>query len=104
MVELAQQPPPEAVLALFDSLAGAVTRSLAARSPAELAAPGLREGQYALDLDADAVVVGPLLDADSRSCPKRPEGWSRAGGNGITVVVDPVDGSTNAARVWPTGR
>jgi len=56
-------------------------------------------GQYALDVVADAAVVPLLVDAglgvlseeSGRHHPERP----------VTVVVDPVDGSTNASRRLP---
>ncbi len=59
---------------------------------------GEREGQYALDLVADDAVCDVLLRAGlavfSEESGKRGEGP-------IVVVVDPVDGSTNADRGIP---
>jgi fructose-1,6-bisphosphatase/inositol monophosphatase family enzyme len=60
---------------------------------------GTRPGQYFSDLAADGVVVelltghglGVLSEESGRHHPERP----------ITVVVDPVDGSTNASRGIP---
>jgi fructose-1,6-bisphosphatase/inositol monophosphatase family enzyme len=60
---------------------------------------GTRAGQYRSDLAADAVAVASLLDAgvgvlseeSGRHAPERP----------VTVVVDPLDGSTNAHRRVP---
>jgi myo-inositol-1(or 4)-monophosphatase len=58
-----------------------------------------RPSQYAIDVAADAAAIGVLLDAglgvlseeSGRHHPERP----------VTVVVDPVDGSTNASRRLP---
>jgi myo-inositol-1(or 4)-monophosphatase len=58
-----------------------------------------RPSQYAIDLAADSAAVPVLLDAglgvlseeSGRHHPERP----------VTVVIDPVDGSTNASRRLP---
>lgn len=60
---------------------------------------GTREGQYRSDLAADGVAVGILDDAglgvfSEESGHHHPE-------RDVVVVVDPVDGSTNAARGLP---
>ncbi|MGQ0617998.1 MAG: inositol monophosphatase family protein [Acidimicrobiia bacterium] len=60
---------------------------------------GTRPGQYRSDLAADAAAVevltgrgfGVLSEESGRHHPERP----------VTVVVDPVDGSTNASRGLP---
>src|SRR3954447_521127 len=60
---------------------------------------GTRAGQYKSDLAADAAAVeilvrnglGVLSEESGRHHPERP----------ITVVVDPLDGSTNASRGIP---
>lgn len=64
-----------------------------------LRAPGEREGQYALDIDSDRAVhdvLGPagvgVLSEESGLT--RPD-------SAVVVVVDPVDGSTNASRGIP---
>lgn len=65
----------------------------------DLGAPGNRDGQYALDLTTDAAAVaaleaaglGILSEESGRHHPDRE----------ICVVVDPVDGSTNASRGIP---
>lgn len=62
-------------------------------------APGERPGQYALDLVTDAVAVealvgaglGVLSEESGRHHPERD----------VCVVVDPIDGSTNASRGIP---
>jgi fructose-1,6-bisphosphatase/inositol monophosphatase family enzyme len=63
---------------------------------------GVRDGQYAVDLDADRVCLDILYAAGYRVLSEEsgvtgPEG-SRAA---PIVVVDPIDGSTNASRHVP---
>ncbi|HYN32326.1 MAG TPA: inositol monophosphatase [Ilumatobacteraceae bacterium] len=89
------------VLALFaaicDQTAEVVTRTTDWRES------GVRPGQYRVDLDVDAVCVAPLLGAgfsvlSEESGLQRPAG----GRSGLgTVVVDPLDGSTNASLGLP---
>lgn len=60
---------------------------------------GLKAGQYRSDLTADAAALAVLDDAgvgvlSEESGRRRPEAT-------VTVVVDPLDGSTNAARGVP---
>jgi fructose-1,6-bisphosphatase/inositol monophosphatase family enzyme len=63
---------------------------------------GVREGQYAVDLEADAVCLDVLYGAGYRVLSEEsgvtgPPGSSTA----PIVVVDPLDGSTNASRGVP---
>ena len=81
---------------LFDRVSDAVAAVVAG---ADLTASGERPGQYRLDLDADAVAVTPLLDAGLGVLSE--ESGRHGVGRDITVVVDPVDGSTNASRGLP---
>lgn len=85
---------------LFHSAADAVGAVLAANS--NWGASGIRHGQYAVDLDADAVCIGLLHGAGYRVLS---EESGVSGGPGSTsapiVVVDPLDGSTNASRQIP---
>ncbi len=59
-----------------------------------------RAGQYALDLVADAAVLEVLHRAPVRVLSEE-LGWSGPPDAAITVVVDPVDGSTNCSRDIP---
>src|SRR5271165_4824016 len=59
-----------------------------------------RAGQYALDLVADAAVLEVLHRAPVRVLSEE-SGWSGPPDAAITVVVDPVDGSTNCSRDLP---
>ena len=59
---------------------------------------GGRDGQYAVDLDVDDVAVGLLVDAGFAVLS---EESGRSGDGDRIVVVDPLDGSTNASRGIP---
>ncbi len=59
---------------------------------------GERDGQYVHDVVADELLLQPLLDAGFRVLS---EESGIIGKGSITVVVDPVDGSTNASQGLP---
>ena len=90
-----------ALLEAAASAAGEAVRAhtLAASNARELRRRGHRPGQYQLDLTADAAVlevlagagVGVLSEESGLTDPGAP----------VVVVVDPVDGSTNASRGIP---
>ena len=88
---------PDVVIHLLDEVAEAVAQRL--REVDKRPLSGVRPGQYVVDLHADAVVVDRLTDAgwgvlseeSGLHHPERP----------VTVVVDPLDGSTNASRGVP---
>lgn len=69
--------------------------------------PGTRPGQYALDLVADEAVVPVLADAgmevlsEESGLSARAPGPAATGRAPLLAVVDPVDGSTNAALGIP---
>jgi fructose-1,6-bisphosphatase/inositol monophosphatase family enzyme len=83
--------------AALDEAAGAIRAALAGLDDWGLA--GTRPGQYFSDLAADVAAVevltghglGVLSEESGRHFPER----------AVTVVVDPVDGSTNASRGIP---
>ena len=85
------------LLALLHEAATAVAAALG--EVADWGPSGSTPGQYRSDLAADAAAVGMLLDAgvgvlseeSGRHHPERP----------VTVVLDPLDGSTNAHRGVP---
>ncbi len=85
------------LLAVFDATVQAVHRALA--DVADWRPTTERPSQYAIDVAADGAAVpvlvaaglGVLSEESGRHHPDRP----------ITVVVDPVDGSTNASRRLP---
>ena len=59
---------------------------------------GARAGQYASDVVADAA-AGAVLDGAGVAVLSEESG--NRGGDGVVVVVDPLDGSTNASRGIP---
>ena len=61
--------------------------------------PGERSGQYGLDLTADDVALR-LLDEAGLGVLSEESGLRRADSS-VVVVIDPVDGSTNASRGIP---
>ncbi|MDQ3757955.1 MAG: hypothetical protein M3394_08915, partial [Actinomycetota bacterium] len=61
--------------------------------------PGDRPGQYRLDVVADDAVV-PMLLAAGVGVLSEESGLQEAGRD-VLVVIDPVDGSTNASRRIP---
>jgi fructose-1,6-bisphosphatase/inositol monophosphatase family enzyme len=91
---------PDALLEVFKDAADAVRRAVAAIDPAELRARTPRAGQYALDLAADAEACRVLQRAGVRIVSEE-SGVHEHAGASITVVLDPVDGSTNCSRRIP---
>jgi myo-inositol-1(or 4)-monophosphatase len=90
----------DSLLATFDAVADAHRRVLASLSGDARRARTDRSGQYALDVAVDAVVV-PMLHAAGVAVVSEESGRSGDPEASITVVVDPVDGSTNCAREIP---
>ena len=72
------------------------------RGNTDWGASGVREGQYAVDLDADAVCLDALYRAGYRVLSEE-SGVTGPPGSETSpiVVVDPIDGSTNASRRLP---
>ena len=92
---------PEGVLDLFGSICDATSAVLSATT--DWGESGRRPGQYLIDLDVDDVCVAPLLTAgysvlSEESGLQHPVTGPSALG---TVVVDPLDGSTNASLGLP---
>jgi len=91
----------DAMLELFGSICDAT--SAVVRSTSNWGESGRRRGQYLVDLDTDAVCVSPLL-ASGYSVLSEESGLQHPGGGPSTlgtVVVDPLDGSTNASLGLP---
>jgi fructose-1,6-bisphosphatase/inositol monophosphatase family enzyme len=85
------------VLALLHSIAdecGAAFRQTADRRPS-----GVRDGQYAFDLTADGAAMEMIRGAGLSALTEE-FGYER-GRSERCVVVDPIDGSTNASRGIP---
>lgn len=91
---------PDDLLALFTVAADAERDAVRALQGPARRAHTERPGQYALDLVADAAVLDVLHGAPVRVLSEE-SGWSGPPDAAVTVVVDPVDGSTNASRDLP---
>jgi myo-inositol-1(or 4)-monophosphatase len=90
----------DALLALFDAAADAHREALVPLTGERRRARTDRPGQYALDLVVDEAVLRVLHGAPVAVVSEE-SGWSGDRGSAITVVVDPVDGSTNCSREIP---
>jgi myo-inositol-1(or 4)-monophosphatase len=88
------------LLAVFDDAAKAARVALEPLTGAERRARTERPGQYALDLVADAAVL-PILYEAGVAVVSEESGRSGPSDASITVVLDPVDGSTNCSRDIP---
>src|SRR4029077_18510712 len=91
---------PDALLELFVDAGSAVRSAVSGIDAAELRRRTGRDGQYALDLVADAEACRVLQRAPVRIVSEE-SGVHEHEGAEITVVVDPVDGSTNCSRGIP---
>lgn len=91
---------PDELLALFDRMADAVGEALAPISGASRRARTPTPGQYAIDLVADAVALRELAGTDLGVLSEE-SGRTGPTDSAYTVVLDPVDGSTNASRDLP---
>jgi len=91
---------PDALLALFRAAADAHRAALAPLVGEARRARTDRPGQYALDVVVDAA-VNEVLHTAPVAVVSEESGWSGQRDAEITVVVDPVDGSTNCAREIP---
>lgn len=89
-----------ALLDAFDAAAAAVGAALADVRGADRRARTDRPGQYAIDLLADAAVLRVLHELPIAVVSEE-SGVSGDRSSPIVVVVDPVDGSSNAARDLP---
>lgn len=87
---------PQSILDLFSALEDQLRERLLGLHDWGLS--GERDGQYVHDVVADEVLLGPLVDAGFRVLS---EESGMVGSGPITVVVDPVDGSTNASHGLP---
>ena len=91
---------PDELLAAFADAADAQRTALAGLTGIERRARTDRLGQYHLDTVADAAVL-PVLNALPVRVLSEESAWSGQDDADITVVVDPVDGSTNCSRGIP---
>lgn len=85
------------ILDVFQHVANEVRSVVAALDLDALRTRTARPGQYALDLVADEVALR-ILHAEGLAVLSEESGVSGPADATITVVLDPVDGSTNCAR------
>lgn len=88
---------PDDHLRLLHEVADAVGAAFARVS--DFGPSGRRDGQYALDLVADDAAL-PLLRAAGLGVLSEESGFEQGAGADV-VVIDPIDGSTNASRGLP---
>ena len=88
------------LLELLVAAAAAVERAVRTVTGTERRGRTDKPGQYALDLVADAAALEVLGRAPVAVLSEE-SGWSGPSDAGLTVVLDPVDGSTNASRQIP---
>jgi len=88
---------PDALLELFADTAAAIGKAVRGIELSALRDRTPKPGQYALDLVADAAALEVLQRAGVRIVSEESGVHERANAN-VTVVVDPIDGSTNCAR------
>jgi fructose-1,6-bisphosphatase/inositol monophosphatase family enzyme len=91
---------PAALLELFGDVCEAITRALDPIRGTERRARTGRPGQYAIDVVADDAALSVLLGHDVQIVSEE-SGVSGPPKAPVTVVLDPVDGSSNAARDLP---
>ncbi len=91
---------PVELLGLFDAAFDAQRAALAGLRGSARRARTDRPGQYALDLVADDAIAAVLAPAGVGVVSEE-SGRSGPDDAAITVVVDPVDGSTNCSRGIP---
>jgi myo-inositol-1(or 4)-monophosphatase len=95
---------PETLIECFDDVAHAVRDAVTAIDVTTRRARTNVPGQYALDVIADAAALDRLAKMSVRVVSEESGVHERPGAN-ITVVMDPVDGSTNCSRgiaYWAT--
>ena len=91
---------PELLLEVFADTAKAIGAAVRQIPAAERRERTDTPGQYALDLIADAAGLAVLSKVPVKILSEE-SSWSGASDSSITVVIDPVDGSTNCARGIP---
>jgi myo-inositol-1(or 4)-monophosphatase len=89
---------PAAVISVLETAGVRVRQALDRLS--DWGPAGTRPGQYRSDLVADEAVVEVLTGAGF-SVMSEESGFTEVAGSDLLAVVDPVDGSTNAARGLP---
>ena len=89
----------EDILAVLHEVANAITAVLVSNTDWGLS--GLRHTQYSVDVDCDNAALAILHDAGCAVLSEESQRTGEWGDNDILVVMDPLDGSTNASRGVP---
>lgn len=89
----------EEILAVLHRVADAVAVVLSANTDWSLS--GKRPTQYSVDLDCDNAALAILHSEGIAVLSEESERTGEWGANDILVVMDPLDGSTNASRAIP---
>ena len=89
----------EEILAVLNKTADAISEVLASNTNWGLS--GLRHTQYSIDVDCDNVALAILHGAGCAVLSEESQRTGEWGDNDILVVMDPLDGSTNASRGVP---
>ena len=99
MTRLSRASSNDSILATLNETADAV--SLVLRANKDWSLSGLRDSQYLVDLRADAAALEVLQGAGVAVFSEESEITGAFGEDDICVIVDPLDGSTNASRGVP---
>jgi myo-inositol-1(or 4)-monophosphatase len=91
---------PAELLALFERIGDGIREALVPITGSARRERTVKPGQYAIDLVADAVALRLLRGTDLAVLSEE-SGRTGPVGAPITIVLDPVDGSSNAARDLP---
>ncbi|HEY7438974.1 MAG TPA: inositol monophosphatase family protein [Acidimicrobiia bacterium] len=91
---------PDALIALFQKTASAINDALIAVQGVERRARTRREGQYAIDLIADEAALR-VLAGRHLTVVSEESGVSEGSDGDVIIVMDPIDGSSNAVRDIP---
>ncbi len=91
---------PESLLTLFDKTAVAIRDAVAPITGEDRRARTDRPGQYAIDVVADRAAL-EILHRAPLTVVSEESGITGTPNAPVTVVIDPIDGSSNAARDIP---
>ena len=89
----------EEILTVLNEVADAITAVLVSNTDWGLS--GLRHTQYSVDVDCDNAALAILHGAGCAVLSEESQRTGEWGDNDILVVMDPLDGSTNASRGVP---
>ena len=91
---------PDALIEMFGEVCVAITRAVSPITGADRRARTARPGQYAIDVVADEAALA-VLGGRELTIVSEESGVTGLPSGEITVVIDPIDGSSNASRDIP---